>query len=396
MKVILKIVSGIGLVSLAGCTNLAVDDDPYDEVTGLPDAVDICTACGKPAGRSGELIALVNAKLSDATANYTSNFPIAEEQCDGQAFRCYIGPSIYLYDPVRECEDGHTSCRLTRVGNLWLDERLGSISVSDQSLKRFTLRDLAWHPDYGLWSLSYDSLNDEWGLALLDVPTWERDDNRIGVDRYAFRPGPLGEPETDACYWRANLTGLGFVGDRLYAGSAGRDGEVYAIDPSFPASPGHSVHPNDSSNDPNYYADRHLCTKAVAFTPSSGISGDLAEGVFGDALAAVAAVDDGDPELPLGRNALYAFDAVDPGATSEPRPHGPLLEGVEAGRQIEGLATVGGKLYGIGARGKVYEISEPSQPGGSWSFQPYDDLAPHFDDPELGVLIRGATRIVLP
>jgi len=398
VKVILKItVRMLGAFVVAGCTNLAIEDEAFTDRYGLPDEVDNCTSCGEPASPpTGEYMVFVNAKLSDVTANYTSNFPIAAEQCEGQDFRCYIGPSLYLYDPTRTCEGAGTACRVTRVGNLWLDGRMGEISVSDQSLKRFTLRDLAWHPSYGLWALSFDSLNDEWGIAFVDVPTWGRTDNRIGIDRYAFRPGPISDATTDDCYWRANLTALGFVGDQLYAASSGRDGEVYALDTPFLGDPRHSVHPSDNSGDPNYYADRRLCSTAVAFSSPVGVAGDVEEGASGDSIAVLEAVDAGDPELPLGRNALYTFDPVAPGSMADARPYGPMLDNLEAGRQIEGLAHIDGKLYGIGARGVVYQISEPTEPGGSWSFQPYDDLGPHFDDPELGLLIRGATRMVLP
>lgn len=398
MKVILKITGWIlGASVVAACTDLPIDDDAFADRYGLPDEVENCSSCAEPAAPpSGEYMVFVNAKLSDVTANYTANFPIAADQCDGREFRCYIGPSLYLYDPTRTCEGASTACRVSRVGNLWLDERMGSVSVSDQSLKRFTLRDLAWNPTYGLWALSFDSLNDEWGIASLDVPAWDRSDNRIGLDRYAFRPGPIDDAATDDCYWRANLTGLGFVGDQLYAASSGRDGEVYALDSSFLGAPKHSVHPSDNSGDPNYYADRRLCSTAVAFASPAGVAGDVAEGASGDPIAVVEAVDAGEPELPLGRNALYTFEPVAPGTTVDARPYGPTLDNVEAGRQIEGLAHINGKLYGIGARGIVYQITEPSEPGGAWSLQPYDDLGPHFDDPELGLLIRGATRIVLP
>ncbi|MCA9692503.1 MAG: hypothetical protein KC636_23090 [Myxococcales bacterium] len=383
---IFSIALAAGAVPLAGCVRLSVESDPFAGDVGLPAEVQNCTGCthdDQPL--RGELIAFVNARLSNPAANHTANFPIAAEDCEGAADSCYIGPAIYLYDPDLECDDA-PGCRVARLGNLWLDERLGAISVADQSLKRFTLRDLAWHPQLGFWSIAYDSLNDEWGFGRLDVPSWTLADNHIGVDRYAVRAGPQA-PETDPCYWRYNLTGLGFVGDRLYAGSAGQGGEIYELDANFVAAPAYAVHPQDSSQDPNFYAAGDVCRKLAAFTDSRGVAGDLVDDPAGDGLLAMIDARAFDSELDPGRNALYRVDVDDGRLTAD----GPYFADIVAGEHIDSLARVEGVLYGLNTRGAVFVIEE----GERWRVTPHDDLGALFDDPDFDLLIRGATRVVV-
>jgi hypothetical protein len=197
--------------------------------TGCRRRSTLCEGCVADQPLRGELMLIVNTKLTDSASNFTINFPI-----DGEGR--YVGNALYLYDPTKVC-DWTAGCRLAKVGNLWLDDAMGPISVGDDSLRRFSVRDLAWHPDKGLWGLSYDPLNDEWGLTTLTVPDWRSSENRIETVRYAFKYGPVDDGTTDACYWRQSMTGLGFVGDTLYAGSAGKPGNgldargaVFAID----------------------------------------------------------------------------------------------------------------------------------------------------------------------
>ena len=92
---------------------------------------------------------------------------------------------------------------------------VGLASAQDIVDDGFTVRDLAWHAEKGLWGLSYDPLNDEWGLMTLGVADWTRADNRIESVRYAFKYGDVKDPATDACYWRQSMTGLEFVGDTV-------------------------------------------------------------------------------------------------------------------------------------------------------------------------------------
>src|SRR5690349_16348341 len=96
----------------AGCVGFGPDGvDPF-EGDGLPPEVDLCTGCLAQQELRGELMLLVNTKLTSTDSNYTMNFPL-----DGEGR--YVGNALYLYDPERDCEgDG---CRLAKVGNLWLD-----------------------------------------------------------------------------------------------------------------------------------------------------------------------------------------------------------------------------------------------------------------------------------
>lgn len=388
MKVIFNIAPCALALLAASCVKLEVDPKSFAG-EGLPPEIENCPDCAlEEQPLRGELIAFVNARLSDRVANYTVNYPIGPDDCDGQEFSCFVGPAIYLYDPTLECDDA-PACRVARLGHLWLDARLGEVSVGDQSLKRFTLRDIAWHPGFGFWGISYDSLNDEWGLAAFDVADWTRADNHIGVDRYTIRAGPIDDPATDPCYWRFNMSALGFVGNRLYAGSAGAEGALYEIDPDFLLKPGYSPHPNDSSQDPTYYADRALCSIVTQFADSRGVAGDITRARDDDdaALAMVDAQLD-DSELDLGRNALYSLSG---GAMLDT---GPFFDALESGQKIDSLARVDGVLYGLDTRGAVYVIDEPTEPGGSdWSIRQHDDLAPLFEEPEYSLLLRGAATV---
>lgn len=389
MKVIFKMGLAAAVLGGVGCVGFGEDGPEKFDGEGLPDDVALCEGCVGDQPLRGELMLFVNTKLTDADSNFTINFPI-----DGEGR--YVGNALYLYDPVRECDDGAAGCRLAKVGNLWLDDTMGPISVGDDSLRRFSVRDLAWHPDRGLWGLSYDPLNDEWGLMTLKVPDWRRSDNRIESVRYAFKYGPVDDAATDACYWRQSMTGLGFVGDTLYAGSAGKPGNgldargaVLAIDAGFVAGPTHCVLPSDVSEDPLYYACDAVCSVWTTFEEKIGVAGDLLEGP-GGMLAMVRG--EGAEALPSGENALYTV-AVD-GEGRPPEPYGPVIKDLMAGFDVEGLARVGGVLYGITTAGKVYKIVEPSE-GEGWKVEEHEDLAPLFTAPDLSVRIRGATAIVV-
>jgi hypothetical protein len=389
MKVIFKI-GFLGAVLAAGCEFGEQGPDKF-EGDGLPPEVDLCAGCvaeGQPL--RGELMLLVNTKLTDSASNFTINFPI-----DGEGR--YVGNALYLYDPTRVCEDGAAGCRLAKVGNLWLDDAMGPISVGDDSLRRFSVRDLAWHPDKGLWGLSYDPLNDEWGLTTLTVPDWRSAGNRIETVRYAFKYGPVNEATTDECYWRQSMTGLGFAGDALYAGSAGKPGNgldargaVFAIDAGFVDEPAHCVLPSDVSEDPLYYACESICATWTNFEEKIGVAGDVVDGPGG--LLALAR-GEGSDALPAGENALYqvALDAKDRPPEAIPAS---TIDGIVTGFDIEGLARIQGALYGVTVDGTVYRFTEPSD-GGGWSVEVHDELGPLFTAPELSVRIRGATGVVV-
>ncbi len=393
MKVIFNIRS-FALLALVcpGCVDLSVDATTGFDGEGIPAEVESCTGCLSSQELSGELILLVNTKLTNPRSNYTANFPI-----DGMGR--YVGAALYLYDPSRECGDEGPGCRLARVGHLWLDESMGMLSVKDGSLERFTVRDLAWHPERGLWGLSYDALNDEWGVLGLEVPDWGKHDNHVVVGRYTFKPGQVDDPTTDACYWRQSLTALGFVGDQLLVGSAGKPGDgtdakgaVFSIPSSFLDAPAHCVYANDRTMDPKYYACDALCSIASTFEDRVGIAGDITEAADGSLLATVRAEDV--TIMPTDRNALYQMDM---GAeTPTPAATGGFVDGILAGRDIEGLARIGGVLYGVDPLGLVYRINEPSADApGVWSVEVHDDLSVLFDNPIESLRFRGATRVVV-
>lgn len=389
MKVIFKtgLLMGLGVAGCIGFGEHGVD--PF-EGEGLPEGVDLCEGCAEGQPLRGELMLFVNTKLTDADSNFTINY-----QLDGEGR--YVGNALYLYDPGKQCDDGGAGCRVAKVGNLWLDDTMGPISVGDDSLRRFSVRDLAWHPDKGLWGLSYDPLNDEWGLMTLGVADWTRSDNRVVSVRYAFKYGPVDDAATDDCYWRQSMTGLGFVGDTLYAGSAGKPGNgldargaVFTIDGGFVDAPEHCVLPADISQDPKYYACEKVCATWTTFDEKIGVAGDVIAGPGGELLALVRG--EGSDELPAGENALFEvpLDAAD----RPPTAYGPVVEGIEAGFDIEGLARVQGVLYGITTAGTVYRFSEPSGDAG-WKVEVHEDLAPLFTSSDLSVRIRGATSITV-
>ncbi len=392
MKVILKIAHAMSLSALAGCVGYGSQGVDDFEGEGLPDAVALCEGCLPEQALRGELMLFVNTKLSGVDANFTSNYPLDNE---GR----YVGNALYVYDPSRVCNDGDGDCGLARVGNLWLDERMGPLSLDDQSLQRFSVRDLAWHPEHGLWGLSYDPLNDEWGLTVLGVPDWQRNDNRITVDRFAFRYGKVDAADTDACYWRQSMTGLGFVGDELYAGSAGKPGNgldargaIFRIDPAFVGAPEHCVLPSDVTQDPSYYACTAMCSVWTAFDEKAGVAGDMAEGRDGKLLALVRGEDNA--VLPTGQNAVFEVPVA--AAEGTPVPYGPHIDDIAAGLDVDGLARVGGVLYGINTVGTVFRIDEQPVDGtGTWEVSVHDQLGPVFTASESSVRIRGATRVVI-
>jgi hypothetical protein len=390
MKTIFNIALAGAAMVVAGCVGYEPMRPDTFEGDGLPPEVDLCDGCPEDQPLRGELMLLVNTKPTDGGANFTANFPLDAE---GR----YVGNALYLYDPSRPCADG--GC-LAKLGNLWLDEKMGPISMGDQSLLRFVVRDLAWHPEKGLWGLSYDPLNDEWGLVSLGVPDWTRADNRIESVRYAFRYGDVQDPTTDACYWRQSMNGLEFVGDSLFAASAGKPGNgldargaLFLLDPAFLAAPRHCVLPSDISQDPMYYACDPICSVHALFEEKVGVAGDMAAGPDGDVLALVRG--EMSTSLPAGRHELMRVPAT--GTDVEATSYGPFIDDIPAGLDIEGMARVGGTLYAVGIGGTVYKITEPTaEAPGAWRFEVHDELGPLFTDPARSLRIRGATAVVVP
>ncbi|MEZ4454038.1 MAG: hypothetical protein R3B09_31570 [Nannocystaceae bacterium] len=397
MKVIFKILGltgVVGLGALTGCVGLEVQGTTGFDGEGIPEQVEGCVGCLEGQELRGELILLVNTRLTNPASNHTANYPI-----DGEGR--FVGPALYLYDPLRTCDDGGNGCRLAKVGHLWLDESMGTKSVNDGSLQLFVVRDLAWHPEKGLWGLSYDAINDEWGLTDLTVPDWTRSDNHIVVGRYTFLPGSVGDPATDACYWRQSLTGLGFVGDQLLVGAAGKPGNgidahgaLFSIPDDFLTAPETCIYPDDRTQDPIYYACKPLCAITSTFPEWVGVAGDITDDASGTAARVMARAED-ESVMPVDRNALFTVDMSGAGEAT-PEPMGVTIDGILAGHDVEGLARIGGVLYGVDSRGLVYKITEPTADApDQWTVAVHDDLSPLFENPDDGLRLRGATRIVI-
>lgn len=369
---------------------LPVDDDAGDEAdTGGDDTGCEGEACDPTHELGGELILFVNARLSDEGAAFQSHLPLGEVD-DGT----YLGNALYLYDPTRECEDGGNACRLATIGNLKLDESLGAISVDDNSLRKFVVRDLAWHPDHGLWSATFDPLNDEWSVTRLEVPDWGRTDNLIGAERWVIPPGPAESPSTDPCYWFEAVSGLGFAGDELLIGVRGAgskglvtDGSLLRVDRSvFEA--GHCVHESDVSQDPLYYACDVVCEQRCSFGYKVGVAGDVIDELDGDGASAWLRSED-DQIMSLARNELASCALPGDGEVAEAVPDDVFINDVVRGDEIDGLARIDGVLYGLSVLGKVYAIDEVER-----TVDEIDDLANLF--PEQGLRLRGATTVVVP
>ena len=336
---------------------------------------------------SGELILFVNARLSDEASAFQSHLPLDEAGT-------YIGNALYLYDPARECEGGGNECRLAKLGHLALDERLGPISIADNSLRKFVIRDIAWHASEGLWAATFDSLNDEWSISQLTIEDWTRTDNMIAVDRWVIPPGPAESPSTDPCYWFEAVSGLGFAGDELLLGVRGAgskglvtDGSLLRVDTSV-FEQGHCVHPSDVSQDPLYYACDIVCEQWCSFGDKVGVAGDVITDVEGLGASAWLRSED-ELVMPLARNEMSTCATPEPGEVAEGELDNIYMDDVVRGDEIDGLARVGGVLYGLSVLGKVYVIDEVDR-----TVTEIDDLSGLF--PEQGLRLRGATEIVLP
>jgi hypothetical protein len=333
---------------------------------------------------SGDLILFVNARLSDESAAFQAHLPL-------DAAGTYLGNALYLYDPTRECEDAGNACRLAKLGHLRLDDDLGPISVADNSLRKFVVRDLAWHPDRGLWAATFDSLNDEWSISALEVDDWMRTDNLVGVQRWVIPPGAAESPSTDPCYWFEYVSGLGFAGDELLLGVRGAgskgliaEGSLLRIDMQV-LEQGHCVHPSDISQDPLYYACDVLCEQSCSFGDKIGVAGDVV--ADREQLGASAWLRSEDENvMPLGRNEMSTCAEYEPGEVAEAELDSVFIDNVVRGDEIDGLARIGGKLYGLSVLGKVYEIDEVAR-----IVTQIDDLGPLF--PDQGLRLRGATEI---
>lgn len=379
MKATFILSLALAVVSVSGCLSLDLPDEG-----GSAGCEPNCGPIDHDL--SGELILFANARLSNEASAFQSHLPLDEGGT-------YYGNALYLYDPTRECEDGGNACRVAKVGNLRLDESLGEISVGDNSLRKFVVRDLAWHPELGLWAATFDTLNDEWSISSLRVFDWTRTDNLIEVERWVIKPGPAESPSTDPCYWFEAVSGLGFVGDELLLGVRGAgskglvtDGSLLRIDMQV-FDQGHCVYTGDVSQDPHYYACDVICEEWCSFGQRVGVAGDVIAEHEG--LGASAWLRSEDPTvMPLARNELSSCMTPEPGEVAIAEPDNVFIDEVVRGDEIDGLARVGGKLYGLSVLGKVYEIDEVAR-----SVTQIDDLGPLF--PAQGLRLRGATDVVV-
>lgn len=374
--------AGLALV-LAGCIDL-----PPPEGSGQPVAVESpCERCDA-RDLEGEVMLFVNGRLSSEAALYQANIPLDENGT-------YLGAALYLYDPDAECDDGTTDCRLAHLGNLRLDEALGSDSVDDDSLKKFSIRDIAWSPTHGLWGVSFDVLNDEWGIVRIDVPDWHGIGQELPLARWNIWPGE--DPEPDGCYWQESVSGLGFFGDELLLGVRGmggvgitNEGVVFRVDLDvLSGDASWCVYADDPSEDPHYYACDVLCHPYASFGAQLGIAGDLEVVAGGDAALGIVRAENADI-MPLDRAELYRIDAPEGDEPTPPSGLGFAVEGIETGKDIDGLARIDGVLFGIDVQGRVWRLDEAEHVA-----QMHEDLGAHFDTPSQSLRIRGATRVLV-
>ncbi|MBC8074102.1 MAG: hypothetical protein IAG13_37630 [Deltaproteobacteria bacterium] len=387
MKTVFNWPAGLAVLSLslAGCIDFAADDGGSSETDG---------ACedGCPTGRhglSGELMLFANGRATSAEGQYQTNIPLAQGGT-------YLGSAIYLYDPDAVCDDGGTACRMVELGKLALDESMGELSVGDGSLKKFVIRDIAWSPTQGLWAVTYDVLNDEWAIAEITVPDWHATGQRLGIERYTILPGDPQAAGTDPCYWQENVSGLAFFGDELLLGVRGlggtgirNDGLVFRVDLDVIREQGWCEYENDISRDPHYYACDVLCEPWADFGPALGVAGDLEVAPDRTQLLALARAED-EHIMPLDRQAIYTV-APPAGEPTTPLATGLYVEGIAPGLDIEGLARVDGVLFGIDVAATLWRFDE-----GEGAVSVLEDLASHFEEPELSVRIRGATTVTVP
>ena len=330
------------ILTLLGCITLTVD--PRPPATGVDD----CAGCVQNA-LTGDVIALVNGKLTDSASAYTTNATLE----DGTV----LGASVFLHDPA--------TADLVKLGNL----DLGADDLGDGALARLAVRDLAWDSDAGLWAVGIDAVNDEWLLLHVDVPDWSGTDQRLPVTSYAFRT-------TDPVYWESAVSALAFVDGALVvatqgdAGGAG--GRVYrsavptgwSVDPAWP-------------DDPTYYADAVLTEVWTSFPEGLGVAGDIADGDW--PLTTVRA--ERSSAGPLDENALWELG--DP-----PAPVGTTFP-VVRNQDIEGVAVIDGVPWGVDTEGVTWRGEGSQATRGV-------ELGPAFTDPEDGVRLRGAATVVLP
>lgn len=377
--------------SLAGCLDFETDEGGADEgVVACPDG------CPKARhGLSGEVMLFVNGKPSSAEGLYQTNIPLTD---DGE----YLGSAIHLYDPDATCEDGTTDCRLVELGKLRFDEELGELSVGDGSLKKLSLKELAWSETLGLYGVSYDVANDEWGILRMEVADWSRTEQQIAVERWTIRPcageGCTGDPQsagTDPCYWQEAVSGLGFLGDELLLGVRGmggvgipNNGMIYRVALDV-LDQGLCEYANDITHDPHYYACDLLCSPWSDFGPALGVSGDLEASQDGAyELAMVRA--ENDTIMPLDRQEVFRVDPPPSGGLSVAEPTGLYAEGVDPGFDIEGLARIDGVLYGIDVWAKVWRLDEAGH-----AVSVHEDLGSRFTEPDRSLRVRGATKVVI-
>ncbi len=345
------------ILALVGCITLEVEPKPAS--TGVED----CEGC-VANDLSGEVIALVNGKLTDANTAYTANAELE----DGTI----LAASVFLHDP--DAIDGEGAGALVKLGNL----DLGIDDLGDGALARAAVREIAWDPDAGLWALAIDAVNDEWQLWHVEVPDWGAVDQRLPATVYAFRT-------TDPIYWEPAVTGMAFVDGQLVLGTqadaGGAGGRLYrsalptgwSVDPAWP-------------DDETYYADAVLTELWTAFPEGLGVAGDLSDGetTEGDAVVAVRA--ERSSAGALDENWLWSLGGLDGQEAGAPLG---VMFPVVRNQDIEGVAVIDGVPWGVDTEGVLWRGEGSEAARGA-------ELAGAFTDPDNGIRLRGAARVVLP
>jgi hypothetical protein len=345
-----------GACCLAGCVTLELPPG-----SGAPAAatVEDCAGCAKLNDLQGEVILFANGKLSDASTGYTTNLETPQGH--------YLSGSLFLYQPSRKGT-------LVKLGNV----DFGPDPESRDGYRYIGYRNLAFDADAGLWALTIESLNDEWRLTRIEVPTWDGHDQILGQTTYALRL-------TDPAYWENELVGMGFVDQKLVLGGRGTasaeapGGVLYAA--AVPTAYGPEPrYPDDST----YYANQDLTTLCTRFPSQLGVAGDLAPGADGWVYAMARSEHSNGGSL--AANFLYRFQGACPTEVEAVGFECPVVRNDD----FTGLAWVEGTLYAVNTGAEVYRLDLAAK-----TCELHEALAPLFSDPAKGVRVRGAASVAL-
>jgi hypothetical protein len=317
----------------------------------------------------GEAMVFVNGRLSDASSSYAVN-RIVEHHI--------LGSAMFVYDPLQPG-------KLMQLG--WPD--LGDLAAttwtgpSPKERQKLGVYDLAWSPSQGLWGFSLDSVNDEWLLTHWDLSDFARPDQHWGADFWAV---PEEADHDHTLYWEDDISAMCFLDEVLWVGTSGdpkttgtQGGQLYELDIALPPSYSDLPPPNR-----NWYLAEAVPGPVLTLDDGIAFAGAMVcEGKTIRAIAHYYHAAAGPPDVDF----LVSIDLEKLTVTRAPTDI--AITGDR--NDIEGLARIGGALYGLTVDGRVHLIDEATG-----AATPHDDLAPLFTDLANDVRIRGATRVEVP